>query len=70
MGNAPMRALMVLPLPVPEPVMLLTRNDTTTDDWNVRCRLDALINWLSTHRVHEETLNNGDGDAGYAAQDE
>ena len=40
-----MRGLMVMPSPVQGPNPLLLRNDTTSDDWNGRCRMDASPNW-------------------------
>ena len=52
-GNAAMRALMVMPLPVQGQVGLLARSDTTVEDWNARCRMDAPPSWLSTSQVSE-----------------
>ena len=41
-----MWALMVMLLPVQGANTLLAHNNTSTDDWNARCHMDAPANWL------------------------
>ena len=61
-GHRAMRALMVLPLRVQGPVPFLAWTDTSMDDWNARCRMDPPPNWLSSRRLCEGTINEGQED--------
>ena len=57
-----MRALMFMPLPVQGTHPILVCNDTSTDDWNARSRMDAPPNWLSSKWLMEEEPADDDVD--------